>query len=70
MSLTMVFTDEYSVVIKFRRQNKGYSASRLVEEFLLKNGGLNKLLKKIDDIDSDIKHFMFTSQVMKLMITG
>jgi len=32
----MVFTDEDSVVIKFRRQNKGYSASRLVEEFLLK----------------------------------
>jgi len=45
----------------------------LVKEFSLKMekiGGLNKLLKKIYDIDSEIKHFMFTSQVMKLMITG
>jgi len=53
---------------------KGYSAiaRRLVKEFMLKSwniGGLNKLLKKIDDIDSDIKHFVFTSQVMKLMTT-
>jgi len=69
----MVFTEEDCVVIKYLRQNKGYSAGRLVKEFLLKNwkiGGLNKFLKKIDDIDSDIKHFMFTSQAMKLMITG
>ena len=33
-------------------------------------GTSNKLLKKIDDVDSDNKHFMFTGQVMKLMITG
>jgi len=43
----MMFTEEDSVVIKCLRQNKGYSARRLVEEFPLKNwkiGGLNKLL--------------------------
>jgi len=42
-------------VIKFLRQNKGYSARRFVKEFLLKNwkiGGLNKLLKKIGDTRS------------------
>jgi len=49
----MVFTEEDCVVIKYLRQNKGYSAGRLVKEFLFKNwkiGGLNKFLKKIDDI--------------------
>jgi len=61
----MVFTQEDGVVIKFLRQKR---LQRLVKEFTLKNwkiGCLNKLLKKIDD--SDIKHLMFTSQVMKLM---
>jgi len=36
----------------------------MVKEFLLKNGkkigGLNRLLKKIDDTGSDIKHFMLS----------
>ena len=32
----MVFTEEDHVVIKFLRQNKGYSARRMVKEFLLK----------------------------------
>jgi len=32
----MVFTEEDLVVIKFLRRNKGYSAKRLVKEFLLK----------------------------------
>jgi len=71
MSLTVVFTEEDRVVTEFLLWNKGYSARRLVKEFPLKNwkiGGLSKLLKKTDDTDSDIKHFMFTSQVMKLMI--
>jgi len=36
----------------------------------MENWLFEKLLKKIYDIDSDIKHFMFTTQVMKLMITG
>jgi len=48
----MLFTEEDRVVIKFLRQNKGYSARRLVKEFSLKCwkiGGLDKLLKKIDD---------------------
>jgi len=66
----MVFTEEDRFLIKFQRQNKGYSDRHLVKEFPLKIGGLNKLLKKIDDTDSDIKHFMFTSQAVKLMITG
>jgi len=60
-------------VIKFLRQNEGYSARRLVKEFSLKNwkiGGLNKLLKKTDDIDNDINFFMFGSEIMKLMITS
>jgi len=42
----MVFTEEDHVVIKFLRQNKGYSARRMVKEFLLKkwkSGSLNKL---------------------------
>jgi len=72
MSLTMVFTEE-DHVIKFLHQNKGYSARRLIKKFPLKNwkiGGLNKLLKKINDVDSDIKHFMFTGQVMKSIIIG
>ena len=57
MSLTIVFTEEDHVVIKFLHQNKGYSARRLVKEFPLKNWkicGFNKLLKKIDDTDTDI----------------
>jgi len=69
----MVFTEEDCFVIKFQRQNKGYSDRHLVKEFPLKIGGLNKLLKKIDDTDdtdSDIKHFMFTTQAVKLLITG
>jgi len=33
----MVFTEEDRVVIKFLRQNKGYSTRRLVKEFPLKN---------------------------------
>jgi len=37
MSLTMVFTEEDRVLIKLLRQNKGYSARRLVKEFTLKN---------------------------------
>jgi len=36
----MVFTEEDCVVIKYLRQNKGYSAGRLVKEFLLKIGKL------------------------------
>jgi len=35
----------------------------MVKEFLLKNGkngGLDRLLKKIDDTGSDIKHFMLS----------
>ena len=36
-SLTMVFTEEDCVVIKFLRQNKSYSARSLVKEFMLKN---------------------------------
>jgi len=50
-----VFTEEDRVVIKFQRQNRRYSARRLVKEFTLKNwntGSLNKLLKKIDDTGS------------------
>jgi len=30
-------------------------------------GSMNKLRKKTDDTGSDIKHFTFTSQVMKLI---
>ena len=52
-SLTMVFTEEDRVVIKFLRQNKGYSARRLVKEFSLKIGGLRKLRKKIDETGLD-----------------
>jgi len=37
-----VFTEEDCVVIKFLRQNTGYSATRLVEEFLLKNWRLEQ----------------------------
>jgi len=33
----MVFSEEDRVVINFLHQNKGYSAWRLVEEFLFKN---------------------------------
>jgi len=33
----MAFTGEDGVVIKFLRQNKGYSDRRLVREFSLKN---------------------------------
>jgi len=33
----MMFAQEGCVVIKFLRQNKGYSAGRLVKEFLLKH---------------------------------
>ena len=47
----MVFTED-CIAIKFLLQNKGYSARRLIKEFPLKiwkNGGLKKLLKKIDD---------------------
>jgi len=51
-------------------KNKDYTARRLVKEFPLKIGALNKLPKKIDDTESGIRHFMFTSQVMKLMIAG
>jgi len=50
----MVFTEEDCVVIKFLRQNKGYSARRFVKEFPLKNwkiGGLNELLKKSMTLD-------------------
>jgi len=36
----MVFTEEDCVVIKFLRQNKGYSARRFVKEFPLKIGKL------------------------------
>jgi len=62
----MGFTEEDRVVIKFLRQNKCHCARRLVKEFPLKNwkiGTLNKLVNKIDDNHSDIKHFMFTSQI-------
>jgi len=55
-----VFTEEDRVVIKFQRQNRGYSARRLVKEFTLKNwntGSLNKLLKKIDDTGSTAQLF-------------
>jgi len=51
----MVFAEEDRVLIKFLRQNKGYSARHLVKEFPLKNWkivGFNKLLKKIDDTGS------------------
>jgi len=37
MSLTMVFTEEDRVVIKFLHQNNGNNAKNLVKEFLLKN---------------------------------
>jgi len=53
----MVFTEEDCVVIKFLRQNKGYSARRFVKEFPLKNwkiGGLNELLKKSIDTGSTL----------------
>jgi len=33
----MLFTEEDRVVIKFLRQNKGYSARRFVQEFSLKS---------------------------------
>ena len=59
-----------SCVIKFLRQNKGQALGKRISVKNWKIGGLYKLLKKIDDMDSDTKHFMFTSQVMKLMITG
>ena len=67
--MTIMFTEECRVVIKFLHQNKGYSARCLAKEFLLKNWQFDKLLKKIDAVDSDIKHWMLTSQVTKL-ITG
>ena len=35
--LTMVFTEEDRVVIKFLHQNKGYSSRHLLKEFPLKN---------------------------------
>ena len=67
-----MFTQEGYVVIKFLRQNKSYSAGRLVKEFLLKHWKSWRVeqISEENYIDSDIKHFMFTSQVMKLMITG
>ena len=61
-------TEEDRVAIKCLRQNKGYSAR--VNEFLLKmeHWWFEQTLKKIDYADSDIRHFMFTSQVIKLML--
>ena len=38
MSLTMVFTEEDRVVIKFLHQNNGHNAKNLVKEFPLKIG--------------------------------
>jgi len=68
MSLNVVFTGEDRAAIKFMRHSKGYNAGRLVKEIPLKKnrkiGGLNKLPKKFDDADNDIKHFVFTSQVL------
>jgi len=37
-----VFTEEDRVVITFLRQNKGYGARRLIEEFPLKNWWLKQ----------------------------
>ena len=42
--ISMVFTEEHRVVIKFMRQNKRYSARRFEEEFLVK-----KLVVKTTD---------------------
>src|SRR5215469_8642999 len=47
----MPFSYEDKCAIKLLRQNKGYSARKLLKEFPTKEwtlGGLNKLLKKID----------------------
>jgi len=51
----MVFTEEDKVAIKFLRDTKLYGAKRLLAEFPAKQwslGGLNKLLKKIDETGS------------------
>jgi len=51
----MVFTEEDKVAIKFLRDTKRYGAKRLLAEFPAKQwslGGLNKLLKKIDETGS------------------
>lgn len=48
----MVFNDEDRAVIKCLRETKRYSAKRFIAEFPMKSwslGGLNKLLKKIDE---------------------
>jgi len=63
----MVFTEEDHVVIKFLRQNKGYSARRMVKEFLLKkwkSGSLNKLLIHLLSV------FVDGEMSLKLMIAG
>ena len=63
MSLNVVFTGEDRAAIKFMR----HSAGRLVKEIPSKKIGklaVWTIPKKIDDADSDIKHFMFTSQVL------
>jgi len=51
----MVLTEEDKDAIKFLRDTKRYSAKRLLAEFPAKQwslGGLNKLLKKIDETGS------------------
>src|SRR5215469_1836684 len=51
----MVFTEEDKVAIKFLRETKRYGAKRLLAEFPSRQwslGGLNKLLKKIDETGS------------------
>jgi len=51
----MVFTEEDKVAIKFLRETKRYGAKRLLAEFPSKQwslGGLNKLIKKIDETGS------------------
>ena len=47
----MVFSDDDKILIKCLRQEKHYSAQRLILEFPNKNwklGGVKKLLRKID----------------------
>jgi len=76
----MVFTEEDRVVIKFLHQNNGHNAKNLVKEFPLKIGKFDLVAVILNtccdsDVcclfaDSNIKHFMFAGQVMKLMITS
>ena len=51
----VMFTEEDRVVVKFLRQNKGYSARHSMKEFPLNNwniAGSDKPLKKVDDTGS------------------